>query len=398
MLQQMDLVDGKVVQNGGAGNIFVYVNPDEQERKHLVETLKLDEHTLASALDPDELARLEFEPDHVAIISKRPRNYSSAESFVFRVASIGLFLFSDRLVLVLSEDAPLFQGKLYSRVSSLQDLLLRIIYSSIFHFVEHLKVINAVSDSLEEQINTSMQNKYLLNLFSLEKSLVYYLNAINSNGKLIERLKNLVGQAGPFGRERRVRRRHDHRKQPVLRPGRDLLEHSRQHDGRPGVDRQQQPQLADEDADDHHHRHHAADAGGEHLFDERGVSGQEPSPGVLGDPGCGAVFGSGRSIRMAVEEMVNNSATRKVVVLNPAGLHARPSLAVSQTVRASKSKVEIHAPRQTVDAAEILQLLSLGATRGTELLLSATGPDAEQVLDTLAHQFADCFGLCDGAE
>jgi magnesium transporter len=188
MLQLMELTGGRVVQNG-AGNIYVYVNPDEQERKHLVEVLKLDEHTLVSALDPDEQARLEFEPDHLAIISKRPRNYSSADSFVFRVASLGLFLFSDRLVLVLSEDVPLFQGKLYSKLSSLQDLVLRIIYNSIFHFVEHLKVINAVSDSLEEQINTSMQNKYLLNLFSLEKSLVYYLNAINSNGKLIERLK-----------------------------------------------------------------------------------------------------------------------------------------------------------------------------------------------------------------
>jgi magnesium transporter len=196
MLQQMKLIDGKVVQSSDAGNILVYVNPDEQERKFLVETLKLDEHTLASSLDPDELARLEFEPDHVAIISKRPRNYSSADSFVFRVASIGLFLFADRLVVVLSEDAPLFQGKLYAKLASLQDLMLRIIYSSIFHFIEHLKVINAVSDSLEEQINTSMQNKYLLNLFSLEKSLVYYLNAINSNGKLIERLKNSSAKLG----------------------------------------------------------------------------------------------------------------------------------------------------------------------------------------------------------
>jgi magnesium transporter len=196
MLHRMELVDGKVVQNGGAGNIFVYVSPDEQERKYLVDTLNVDEHTLASALDPDELARLEFEPDHVAIISKRPRNYSSADTFVFRVASIGLFLFSDRLVLVLSEDAPLFQGKVYARVPSLQDLMLRIIYSSIFHFVEHLKVINAVSDALEEQINVSMQNKYLLDLFSLEKSLVYYLNAINSNGKLIERLKNSAAKIG----------------------------------------------------------------------------------------------------------------------------------------------------------------------------------------------------------
>jgi phosphotransferase system HPr (HPr) family protein len=94
--------------------------------------------------------------------------------------------------------------------------------------------------------------------------------------------------------------------------------------------------------------------------------------------------------------MVNNSATRKVVVLNPAGLHARPSLAVSKTVRASKSKVQIRTDHQTVDAGDILQLLSLGATRGTELVLSATGPDAEQVIDALAAQFADCFGLCDG--
>jgi phosphotransferase system HPr (HPr) family protein len=92
--------------------------------------------------------------------------------------------------------------------------------------------------------------------------------------------------------------------------------------------------------------------------------------------------------------MVNNSALRKVVVVNPAGLHARPSLAVSKTVRSSKSKVEIRAPRQTVDAGDILQLLSLGATRGTELVLAATGPDAHEVVDSLAQQFADGFGLC----
>jgi len=101
---------------------------------------------------------------------------------------------------------------------------------------------------------------------------------------------------------------------------------------------------------------------------------------------------------VAVESMANNSATRKVVVINPAGLHARPSLAVSKTVRGSKSKVEIRDRRQTVDAAEILQLLSLGATRGTKLTLSATGPDAHQVLDSLAQQFADGFGLCGDVE
>ena len=91
--------------------------------------------------------------------------------------------------------------------------------------------------------------------------------------------------------------------------------------------------------------------------------------------------------------MVNNTATRTVIVRNPAGLHARPSLAVSQTVRKSQSRVTIQNHKQTVDAGDILQLLSLGATHGTELTLSATGPDAEEVLDALARQFADRFGL-----
>lgn len=93
--------------------------------------------------------------------------------------------------------------------------------------------------------------------------------------------------------------------------------------------------------------------------------------------------------------MVNNS-TRKVTVLNPAGLHARPSLAVFQTVRGSQSKVEIHTARQTVDAGDMLQLLGLGATQGTELTLSAIGPDADEVLNRLAELFADRFGVFDG--
>jgi magnesium transporter len=197
MLQMARMVGGILTRNVEAdGNVFVYVNPTEAERKYLADTFKLDEHTLNSSLDPDEQGRLEFEPEHVAIIFKRPHNYSSEQEFVFRVTSAGLFLFQDKLVVILSESVPLFEGKVFSKISSFQDLVLKIIYTSIAHFVGHLKVINAVSESLEDQINTSMQNKYLLDLFSLEKSLVYYLNAINSNSKLIERLKLSAAKIG----------------------------------------------------------------------------------------------------------------------------------------------------------------------------------------------------------
>jgi len=197
MLKRLRISEGKLVEaDASNGQVHVYVNPDEGERKFLIETLKLDEHTLNSALDPDELARLEFEPEHVALIYKRPKNYSSQDEFLFKIASAGVFVFKDFLVVVISEDVPLFEGRPFARVRDLQELMLKLIHRSIFHFEAHLRAINMISSELEQEINTAMTNKNLLNLFTLEKSLVYYLNAINTNGKLIDKLKANAAKLG----------------------------------------------------------------------------------------------------------------------------------------------------------------------------------------------------------
>lgn len=180
----------------GEGSILVYVNPTEDEKRHLVGDLLIDEHTLNSALDPDELSRIEFEPEHLAVIFKKPKNYSTEDEFLFKVNSMGLFLFGERLVIVIPDDIPLFNGKVFNNVNSLNDVLFKILYRTIFHYLDHLKAINLISESLEQKINTSLENKYLLNLFSLEKSLVYYLNAINSNAVVIDRLRNHAEKLG----------------------------------------------------------------------------------------------------------------------------------------------------------------------------------------------------------
>ena len=197
MLRQLRISDGKLVEsNDGQAVVFVYIAPDETERKYLLEQCRIDEHTLNSSLDPDELSRLEFEPEHIAMIFKRPMRYHAEDNFLFKVGSTGVFVFKNSLVIVLSEDAPLFEGRPFAKVQSIQDIFLRLIYRAIAHFVEHIRGINAISIELEEPIYTSMENKYLLNLFTLEKSLVYYLNAITSNGVLIEKLKNSAAKIG----------------------------------------------------------------------------------------------------------------------------------------------------------------------------------------------------------
>ncbi len=169
--------------------VTVVINPDDAEKHYLVDTLRIDEHTLASALDPGELSRLEFEPEHLALIYKRPRSYTAADQFLFKVSSVGAFLFKDKLILVVSEDVPLAEGLQSIRISSPAEMVLRLIYRAILHYREHLKVISAISDDLQEKIAKSMENRHLLNLFTLQKSLVYYLSSITSNTALLEKLK-----------------------------------------------------------------------------------------------------------------------------------------------------------------------------------------------------------------
>ncbi len=177
-------------------SIWVVISPAEDEKKWLVDNFSLDEHDLNSAFDPEEPARMEFEPEHLALIFKRPKNYSSKDHFMFKVTSMGLFLFKDKLILALSEDINMFSGKYFKQVSGIREVFLKLIYNSIFHFMEHLKVINMISEEIETKITHSMENRHLLNLFTLEKSLVYYLNAINSNSCVIDRLKHNTEKTG----------------------------------------------------------------------------------------------------------------------------------------------------------------------------------------------------------
>jgi magnesium transporter len=197
MLRRYRIENAKIVETADEkAPILLYVNPDEAEKRCLVDTYQVDEHTLSSALDPDEQARLECEPNHVAFIYKRPKNYSGDDQLLFKASTMGVFYFGELLILVAAEDTSLFEGKQLAKVGSVRELMIRLLYRAIFHFMEHLRVINTIADDVEQKINKAMENKYLINLFALQKSLVYYQNAVNSNGALIEKIRHNASRFG----------------------------------------------------------------------------------------------------------------------------------------------------------------------------------------------------------
>ena len=69
-----------------------------------------------------------------------------------------------------------------------------------------------------------------------------------------------------------------------------------------------------------------------------------------------------------------------VEITNESGLHARPATAFTQLAAKFASKLTIAA-----DAKSILTVLTLGATKGTSVVLTADGADEDDALAALSE-------------
>ena len=84
--------------------------------------------------------------------------------------------------------------------------------------------------------------------------------------------------------------------------------------------------------------------------------------------------------------------TKKCIVQNRAGIHARPASVFVQTATKFKSKIQIEAKGKKVDAKSILMLMSMGLVKGTELTIIAEGEDEAAAVKELADLVNSKFG------
>ena len=175
--------------------VVVYAAPDETEKSQLLETLQWDRHDLESALDPDELSRVEFDLDHLFVIWKRPDNVSFEQQLKFEVSSVGLYLNGARLTFISGEDSIPVASKEFRKVSSLNGVMLSFFLNTVHHYLDHLKAIRRLNSELQTKLTTSMENRYLLQMFALGESLTYYVNAIEENAAVLTKFRANAAKA-----------------------------------------------------------------------------------------------------------------------------------------------------------------------------------------------------------
>ncbi len=78
------------------------------------------------------------------------------------------------------------------------------------------------------------------------------------------------------------------------------------------------------------------------------------------------------------------TVTRTVVVNNPQGFHMRPAHLFAQKAQQFQSQIFVIKGDLRCDGRSIMELLTLAAPQGTELVIEAQGPDAQQAVEALA--------------
>ena len=196
-MKSFEIAGNRVVESApGAGQIVLVTAPDDHDRAFLQEQFHLDDYDLASTLDADEVPRVEAANGRLLLIWKTPESASIAETVELGVNVTGICLIHDRLAFVRATGDIPFSDREFRSVHDTRDAMLALLLSTVRHFVAHLKVIRQISQELERKITVSMENKHLLQMFSLSESLVYYLDAIEGNGAVLSKLRGIAAQHG----------------------------------------------------------------------------------------------------------------------------------------------------------------------------------------------------------
>jgi phosphoenolpyruvate---glycerone phosphotransferase subunit DhaM len=114
-----------------------------------------------------------------------------------------------------------------------------------------------------------------------------------------------------------------------------------------------------------------------------------------GGSALGEVAGAARAAAGEPPEaaqLAAGAAETRVRLANEIGLHARPAALLARTLSEVDAKVTVHFGEAGADGRSVLALMALGARKGDELRVSATGAQAAEALrkveELVARDFA----------
>jgi len=82
----------------------------------------------------------------------------------------------------------------------------------------------------------------------------------------------------------------------------------------------------------------------------------------------------------------------KIKITNKLGLHARASAKFVSTASRFQSQIEVSKDSKTINGKSIMGVMTLAATKGSELILQFEGPDEVEMEKAIVNLINNFFG------
>lgn len=181
----------RTIANVEEGSWVVMSNPRNEEVAYISESCNIDLKDIRSALDRDEISRIEEEDDYTLLIVDIPSISIKSQKSVYRTIPLSIIYTEKNIITVCLEDSPVFKRlqnatNLYTFKRT--QLIYRILLNNAKLYMEYLIKINAMRGAIEEKVSTK---ETLEELYELERCLVYFKTSLRSNELVLNRLVKL---------------------------------------------------------------------------------------------------------------------------------------------------------------------------------------------------------------
>lgn len=183
------------VKNIERGTWINLINPTENEIKYVCEQTQIKDDFIRYALDYEEKARIDHdeEEETILFIIDVPITEKLDNTETYSTMPIGMIVVRDDYFITVSlHETKVINNFENGKIKGFYTykksrFILQIMFINSSEYLKYLKKINKETEIAESVLKTSMKNRELLKLLSLEKSLVYITTSLRSNEAVMER-------------------------------------------------------------------------------------------------------------------------------------------------------------------------------------------------------------------
>ncbi len=195
MIRYYKTIDSKLekINEPEEGCWINLVEPNQSEIHEIHDYTDIDIESINAALDEEERSRIEVNDNHTLILRDIPIDESDSNNSLYSTIPLGIIITDEIILTVCSEQTKILNDFIVGHIKDFYTnmksrFLLQILHKNASYYLHYLRRINKMTTTLEKEIYDSMQNKQLIQLLELEKSLVYFSTSLKSNELVLNKM------------------------------------------------------------------------------------------------------------------------------------------------------------------------------------------------------------------